>query len=160
MQVVVGHKSGVKRYRLVTPRHRRICQTAARGHSKSFVDRCFEDIQIRRYIMNKLSQIICAELKTMCSAKVDSVLKRQSNDALKNFEWDTLFFELRQNAPVLTTIFLACTKTKQWRPNRKAIIGMCAAMFLKFRYDRMSLVHKIIALILYAGRTGKQVNEI
>ena len=75
VQVVIGYKSGVKRYHLLKPHHRHICQAAALGHSKSFVDQCFMDTEIRHRIMNKLSQIICAEMKTLCSTKVDSVLK-------------------------------------------------------------------------------------
>lgn len=49
-------------------------------------------------------------------------------------------------------------KTRKPRSNRTGLVGMCVAMLLKHRFHRMSLVHKIMGLILYAGHSGKQVS--
>ena len=43
------------------------------------------------------------------------------------------------------------------KKNRDGSIGMCAAMILNFRNNRMSLIHKIVGLILYSGCSGKEV---
>ena len=107
--------------------------------------------------MNKIAQTAHAEIKVMCSSKVHSVLQQHSNEALKSFNWDIFMAEIKENTFVLYHIMLACTKTKQPRSNRKGVIGMCLAMLLKFRYNRMDVIHKVIAMIMYAGHCGKQV---
>lgn len=123
------------------------------------VDECFADAEIRRYFFHKMSRIVQSELKAMCSACVSSVLQDRSNEAIKTFQWTSLLSEVRINVPVLYRILLACTKTKKPRSNHLGVLGMCTAMLLRHRSDRMSLVHKIIGLILYTGHSGKQVND-
>lgn len=157
--MAVGNPSGVKQYNLVTPNRRHISKAAARGHKKGVVDQCFEDTKIRDYIFSKVSRIIQSELKAMCSERVSSILRNEDNEAIKTFKWDSFLSEVQLNAPILYQLLLACTKTKEPRFNRPGVIGMCMAMLLRHRSDRMSLVHKIIALILYTGHSGKQVNN-
>ena len=53
--------------------------------------------------------------------------------------------ELEVNAPVIYKILLASTKTKKPRPNQLGVIGMCIAILLRHRCDKMNLVHKILA---------------
>lgn len=93
----------------------------------------------------------------MCTHRVDSILQQTSCESLSNFQWINLIGELQEHAPTLMTILNACTKTRRHKQNRNGVIGMCAAMLLKFRNNRMSLVQKLISTILYAGHSGKQV---
>lgn len=157
--MAVGNKSGVKKYNLSTPNRRHISKAAARGHKKGVVDQCFADVNVKSYIIQKVSQIIQSELKRMCSSEVSSVLQDRSNEAIKNFQWSTLIAEVEANAPVLHELLLACTKKRHPSANynEHGVLGMCVAMLLKHRFHRMSLVHKIIGLILYTGHSGKQV---
>ena len=76
---------------------------------------------------------------------------------LKEFTWDKLFEELSFNAPILLSILRDCTQTRRPRTNRSAVIGMCFAILLKYRYLKMNLIQKIISMILYAGDSTKQV---
>lgn len=96
----------------------------------------------------------------MCAHNVDSILRQTSCESLSNFQWTDLIGELQKYAPTLMTVLKACTKTRRHRRNRNGVIGMCAAMLLKFRYNRMSLVQKLISTILYTGHSGKQVSKI
>ena len=155
----IGNKSGVKTFNLATPHRRCISKAAARGHKKAVADQCFADEEIKPYIMKRLCQIIHGEIVSMCSWRVHSVLQNQSNEAIKNFKWNVFVNELKANAPTLYEVMLACTKTRQPRTNRLGVIAMSVAMLLKLRLSRMSLVHKIIGLILYAGHTEKQVKN-
>ncbi len=93
----------------------------------------------------------------MCSSKVQSILQRKSIEALKTFNWDIFISEIEENAPTLYQLLLSCTKTRKPRPNRKGVICMTLAMLLKFRFHNMDLLHKIVALIMYAGHCEKQV---
>ena len=96
------------------------------------------------------------ELKKMCSHSVKSVLK---NSSLMDFQWNDLLNELDIHAPTLMTILNYATQTRRGRPNRDGVKGICATILLKFRYDEMSMVQKVISSILYAGHCGKQVSE-
>ena len=93
----------------------------------------------------------------MCSHNVNSILRKTS--ALSSFRWVDLVNELEAHVPTLMMILNSATKTRCYRSNRIGVIGMCAALLLKFRYSRMSLVQKLISTILYAGHTGKQVSN-
>ena len=133
-------------------------ETEPQTYKKSVASQCFEDEEIRVCILNKIAQTAHAEIKVMCSSKVHSVLQQHSNEAFKIIQLGDIFMaEIKENAPVLYHIMLACTKTKQPRSNRKGVIGMCLAMLLKFRYNHMDVIHKVIAMIMYAGHCGKQV---
>ena len=132
-----------------------------RGHKKGLVDQCFGDVVTHNYVMKKFKRTLRAEVKCMCSSKVDSVLQKRSYDELKSFKWQRLISELEVHAPTLLSILNACTTgTQQPRENRVSVVGMCCAMILKLHYSRMSLVQKIIATILQAGHCNKQVFSV
>ena len=124
--------------------------------SVAVVDHCFKDDKIKEHAVNKVATMVHDEMKIMCSHKVDSILQRTS--ALSSFQWIDLMNELEAHAPTLLTVLNSATRTRRDRCNRDGVIGMCAALLLKFRYNRMSLVHKVISTILYAGHSSKQVS--
>jgi len=127
---------------LETPNRRNITTAAAKGHKKAVADHCYSDKKVKLDII-WLRRLIRLELQAMCSKKVNSVLQREFIKTAKGFRWQPLISELKLNAPVLTSILYACTVNNRKR-NRGGIIGMCAAMLLNFRNNRMSLMHKII----------------
>ena len=93
----------------------------------------------------------------MCSDKTNSVLRADPTIELKVFKWDTLLAELSQNAPVFLSLLHAATHTRRNRENKSAVIGLCAAVLIKHRFQKMNVVQKLISLILYAGHSGKKV---
>ncbi len=117
----------------------------------------FKDPVSRRYMIKKMGIVMRHELKSMCSERVNSILSSQCSSHLHQFTWDKLLQELSVNAPVFLSTLLSLTQTRQPRMNRDAIIGMCSAILLKFRFSKMSTIQKLISLILYAGHSGKQV---
>ncbi len=90
----------------------------------------------------------------MFPIRVNSVLRAKS---LKSFTWSALLSEIKLNAPILYQILLKCTKTKHPKCNRDGLIGTIVALLAKYRCPKMNLLHKIVALILYAGNSEKQV---
>lgn len=107
--------------------------------------------------MNKVAGMIRDEVRKMCSNDVNSILQRTS--AVSSFQWVDLLNELESHAPTLMTILNSATITRGYRCNRSGVIGMCAALLLKFRYNRMNVVQKLISTILHAGHAGKQVSN-
>ena len=173
IQVTISNDSGVKHIPLYTPNSRHITKAAAWGHKKGIyscsgwtlsfstctwntlvADHCFKDPCIKKHTIQKISITINRELKKLCSKPVRSILQQSS---FENFHWADLITELEEHAPVFSAILKACTQTKHERCNRLGLMGICAAIVLKFRYHRMSLVQKIISTVLHAGHSGKQV---
>ena len=93
----------------------------------------------------------------MCSDRTNSVLNSQEKEDLGIFSWDKLLDELEVNAPVFLSILHMCTQTKKPRINQDAVVGICTAILLKYRFPKMSLDQKILSIILYAGQSGKLV---
>ena len=115
-------------------------------------------IATRKYLNASMSRILHKEIRKLCSTDAKCVLNPEhSNCSLQDFTWDRLLEDIAANAPMLLAFLQACTRTKKPRTNRKATIGICVAILLKFRFNKMCLVQNIIALILYAGLSGKQV---
>lgn len=127
----------------------------ARGNKKTLIDNCFEDIRSFDFLKKKMCRVLSSEIKSMCSNKVNSILRSTKCAVLKNFKWSQLIHELKVNAPLLYCILNACVGTSV---NREAVICMCCSIILSSCFKRMCLVQKIISLILYAGHTGKEVN--
>jgi len=115
-------------------------------------------IATRKYLNASMSRILHKEIRQLCSTAAKCVLNPEhSNCSLQDFTWDRLLDDVAANAPMLLAFLQASTRTKKPRTNRKATIGICIAILLKFRFDKMCLVQNLIALILYAGHSGKQV---
>ena len=129
----------------------------ARRSKATVVRECINDPMMFKYVVNHISRILQSELRKMCSSEVNSVLKQQMPTYFQDFTWDMLLKEAELHAPVLLALMKACTKTKSPRSNRYGTMGMCIAILLKYRYDKMCLVQKILSLILYAGHSSKQV---
>ena len=85
---------------------------------------------------------------------MNSILR--SNN-IESFTWEKLLDELKHNAPTFLGFLQTCVHTSTLRSNSEAVVGICAAIILKHRYNRMNLVQKILSLILHAGHAGKQV---
>ena len=117
----------------------------------------FKDPVARGYKMKKMGIVMRTELQSMCSERANSILTSQSASDLLQFTWDKLLKELSLNAPTFLSILNALTQTRRPRANRDAIIGICSAILLKFRFSKMIIVQKLISIILYAGHSGKQV---
>ena len=155
-QVNINYQSGTQVHD-VTPSRKTMVKAVARQSKLTIARECIKDQTTRSYVMKCISRIIQSEMKKMCSHEANSILKQQLPINFEEFSWDSLIGEVQTHAPVLYSFMNACTKTKKPRSNKKATIGMCVAILLKYRYSNMCLVQKIVSLILYAGHSAKQV---
>lgn len=148
-----------KVYPLTPIRRKLIGKAVARGSKLTVAKECLKDPVTKKYIFNIIGNTIRKEMKVMVSDKVDSILRSQCANKLKIFNWNLLMSELTVHAPYLLNILHSITKTITPRDNQTAIIGVCAAILLKHRYSKMSLVQRIVSIILYSGQASKQVNN-
>ena len=139
-----------------TPRRRHMVKSIARGSKFALVNQCFDDPDTNKYLIQKIERLVQHEVKVMCSINSQSILLSKNP---KHISWDRLLTEMKASAPVLTGILMACTRTKTAKSNRDAIVGTCAAILFQHRFPRMSLLQRLIAVILYAGHSSKQVQK-
>ena len=132
-------------------------KSITRGSKLSAALKCIEDKQIQKHIIRKIGQMLRNEIARMCSREVGSVLHQQGRDTLMKFSWNDVVTEATHHAPILLELLKSCTSTRRPRSNRHSVISMCIAMLCKVRCNDMSLAHKILSLVLYAGHSSKQV---
>lgn len=132
----------------------------ARSSRLAIAAECLKDDTTMKYIIKQIGVILKRELAAMCSDRVGSILKSTDKSDFAEFSWEKIIQELVTNAPTFLSIMSACTHTRRERNNRNNVIGMCAALLLKYRFSKMSLVQRLLSLILYAGHSGTQVNFI
>lgn len=133
-------------------------KAVARGSRKQVISECMKDHRMKMYTIQLIGQTLRREMAALCSEHANSMLRDQTASALTGFTWGKLYDELTVQAPTMLALLESCTLTRKPRLNRTAIVGMCAALLLKFRFHKMCLVQKIISLIMYPGHSGKQVN--
>lgn len=152
MQVRVGYTQP-KTYTL-TPRRKRLGKAVARKCQLGIATETMKNPITRKKILLLVGREVQKEVRNMTADSTHSILGRE---AWKEFEWDTLLEELQINAPVLLSILQAATRTRAPRSNTKSVIGTRAAILLKHRSPKMSLLQKVISLVLYSGHTSNQV---
>ena len=158
MQVQIGYADRIQNHPL-TPSRKKMGKALARRSKKAVVAECMRNNAMRKYVMVNMSRIVKSEIRTLCSNKANSVLRNHSVTSLSQFSWDSIIKEIQTYAPVLLSLLYACTETKTLRNNREATIGICVSILLQYRFSKMCLVQKLIALILYAGHSAKSVSS-
>lgn len=141
----------------MTPSRKKIRKALARGSRVAIATQCLDDDVMSKHIIKKVCRMVKSEMEALCSDKVDSTLRHHSRDELMTFEWSSIYSELQQHAPILLEVLLAATSTRCPRPNREALISMCASMICKLRRPHMCTAQKTLSLILYAGHASKKV---
>ena len=151
-----------QRTHILTAQRKKVAKSLARRSNQAVAKECLESLRIRKHIMLRIGFLLRQELKVMCFERVDSILQRSPSpehdaDDQNPIAWKILMTELSRHAPIMYNIMCSCTQTQRERNNRDAVIGMCCSILLKLRYARMSAIQKVIAVVLYAGHSSKQV---
>ena len=145
-----------KKY-LLTPSRKGLGKAVAHGSKESVEKRCLEDPITNKYLFEFIGLKLRRELRSMVSDSTNSLLQSKSAEDMNLFSWSRVLEELAQHAPTLLFILRACVKTKTVKKATTSIIGACAVILLKQRYNKMSMFQEIIAIVLYAEHTYKQL---
>lgn len=87
LKVHVSYVRQPRTYHL-TPRRRALGKAVARGSKKAIIDECFRNRDLRKLLIEKIGRVSRAELATMCSEGVNSVLCQTSHDVYKAIDFD------------------------------------------------------------------------
>ena len=128
----------------------------------------------RANILLVLGKEIEKEMTKMSAKKTNSCFRQRHLAAMQIFTWDSLVSELESNALTLHQVLKACvTVSRSLRaqkrcgskknirfhhPESAAVLGLCAAVLLRYHNHSMSLVQWILSVILHSGHAWKQVH--
>ena len=104
-------------------------------------------------IVSKLACKIQHEMKDLSSDSYDSIL-RDSVEAVKNFNWETVRLELIQEMPTLMSLLSQLIG----QCSHHSLLCLIATMILKSRHRHMGLVQRAISVMLYGNGTAKEVS--
>ena len=153
-QVTIGYKK--PRTYPITPGRKRLVKALARNSLHAITQNLFQNAAAKKLILKEIGRLLHNEVVTMCSDQVNSVLRSKSAESLPSFSWSVLIAELKKHAPILLTVLSNCTKTPSQK-DATPVIGLCAAVIMKFRRPSMSLVQRILSIVLFAGHAKKEV---
>ena len=86
------------------------------------------------------------ELTDICSIKVPSIL-RDSNEAVKQFSWETIYLEFEAKIPTLVAL------VKLILPQiSKTLLCFVIGVIIKSRSPHMALVLRAVLVMLYANK--------
>uniref|UniRef100_A0A1X7SLS1 ZAD domain-containing protein n=1 Tax=Amphimedon queenslandica TaxID=400682 RepID=A0A1X7SLS1_AMPQE len=151
--VVVKSEQCQKTY-VLTPERMRKGLALARRSNKVMADECLRSKPTRKHIDNGIVRLIKGDLKRL--SKLNSYFIYKSPEQLKCFSWDKVYSELETVAPTFLSFLLAATHTKNPKSNRRAVIGICASIILKYRFGRLNIFQKILSIILFSGHCAKK----
>ena len=120
-----------------------------------------------------MGKLLSQELTNLASLKTNSVLHNCSCEALEQSSQYTLLVELEKEAPTTLSLLKQCAhikirahkprreggKSRCRIPNEEAAVGMCFAILMHARSQRMILVQRLISILLYGSHTPKQVSH-
>ena len=102
-------------------------------------------------MVHAVSKEIQQELSQMCSTKQNSVLMTDGEN-IRSFSWNTVWLELQQQMPIFSSL-LNAVESK----GNQILQCVIACVILKNKYQKLSLLQKIISTFLYANAVPKQV---
>ena len=151
--MLVPYSSGVRSYKVSTPSRKRSIRRLARRSYVSTVSALVNSPTTAQSVVSKLAIRIKEEMKEVSCASHNSVL-RDSVEAVKHFNWETVKMELLQKIPTLMSLLSQLVGRAS---ERSPLICLLASMILKSRHNHMGLVQRAMSIMLYGNGTAKQV---
>ena len=122
--------------------------------------------RVRVAVIKETGLRIRRELRSLCSKKAPSILRRKpTSESLNTFSWKDISKELNERSPLLLQILKECLTRKRRKTKKKqtkridddTIASLCAGIILRHRNSRMTLMQRIMSLLLYSEHTTKLV---
>lgn len=147
------------RYHHISHSLKKLARCVGHKNCKSIASAAVGNMKLRPHVVEKLARSIrMQELVPLCSDKHDSILRLKSKPALEHFSWETVWEELRVNAPLLLSFF-SCLLPKRKQQEVHPAICMLASIVLRLNNQKVNLVQSVVSLILRAGHATKQVRS-
>ncbi len=151
---------------------KRLGRSVGRRNRKSIARQAVMDDRICNKLLHYLGRKLAKEMKCMCSMKTNSVLRAKDPTSLQKFNFKALIEEMRSVAPKTLSLLRSCianrkrsratnVKTKGRTKSRvfdcDNVVGVCCALLLRGRSQRMNLLQRLVSCVLYSGHSSKKV---
>lgn len=142
-----------QKFHITTPTHKTAIKRLARKSFNAFASGSITSPRTSKALLSQLALKIKKEMKELSSDKHDSIL-RDTNEAVKQFSWETVSLELYKMIPTLMTLLALLVPNPD---NYKPLLCTIASQLLKCRHQRLSIVQRAVSVMLYGHGTHKQV---
>ena len=136
-----------------TPSRRELIRRAARKNFVAMSSGLVNSGDTNEHIISQIGIKIKSEMKALSSMAQNSIL-RNSDDAIKNFNWDIVLDELLSNLPTLMSLLMQLVPKPM---KSKPLLCILASQILKSRHPYMGLVQRVLSVMLYGNGTAKMV---
>lgn len=158
MQVVVSYTKQNKFHHLSSSL-KKLGRFVGHGNRKSIAQAAVQNDTLLPHVITKLAaHLRRKEVIPICSDEHDSLLRLKSKPAIENFTWESVWLELKQNAPGLVSFLCALLPfAKRNSETTRPALCMCVSILLKLQNPKVNLVQSMVSLILKSGHATKQV---
>lgn len=108
---------------------------------------------VSQALANSFSRQIKREIKSFCSLDRNTLL-RDDLEAVKNFDWETVWLELKGGIPTLFGLLKQLINSPE---SHKPLVCLILSMILKQCSPKVCLVQRAISVLLYGNGTSKIV---
>ena len=108
--------------------------------------------ELQKPVLGALAKQVFREMKSSSSTSSVTLL-RDSDEALKQFSWESIWLEIRGKLPILLS-FLQQVLPKA----KKRFICFLVCMMLKNHCKHLSLVQRAVSVLFYGNGCHKQVS--
>ena len=140
--MTVSYTKDFQTYKVHTPSRKRANKGLARKKFLSSASTLVQSPRIIKSIISKLTIKIREEMKHVSSGGHDSIL-RDSVEAVKHFNWETVRLELLQQTPTLMSLL---TQLVGRASERCPLLCLLASMICKSRHQHMGLVQRAMSV--------------
>lgn len=148
----------VKKYLLHSP-YKQVVKTMRYNRPNYTARNILKSPSLSDATVDEIKDIVKHECEQLCKKTPSpSCLRVAAVKDLSLFKWEHLFEELRNTAPLLTSVLSAAAmEATQAKPSVTATC-MAASLLLRHRCKHMCKIHLMVSSLLYAGHAAKRVS--
>ena len=147
---------------------KKLGRSVGRANRSAIARQVVRDERIRTRVIELLGTHMGKEMKKLCTKEVMSVLRKADSDSVQQFSVKSIIEEMKTHAPSVLTVLRGCVHGRRRSRAKKqksrmidvdTVVGVCCAILLRGRSQKMNLLQRIISLILFCGHASKRVSN-
>lgn len=151
---------------------KRMGRSIGRRNRGAIARTAIRDHRICKKLVPLLGKKMRKEMQKMCKLSTNSILR---NKDPAHFNVEAVVREMEQHAPITKSLLEDClsgrrksSATEQKNKGRtksriipaQKVVGICCALLLRARSQRMNALQQVVSLILYCGHASKRVSVL
>ena len=147
---------------------KKLGRSVGRANRSAIARQVMKDDRIRTRVVELIGTHLGKEMKKLCTKEVTSVLRKADSDSVQQFTIQSIIEEMKTHAPSVLTILRGCLHGRKRSRAKKqksriididTLVGVCCAILLRGRSQKMNLLQRIVSLILFCGHASKRVSN-